>query len=63
MSHYNHYKNEIKEDNGYHLKVFVCPICGGVGTVPANFYSKDNYTTANNEISCKSCSGKGVLWG
>jgi len=44
---------------------YKCPICGGSGKVPFNFY-KDRPSTSStisiNYEECRSCGGKGVIW-
>lgn len=54
----------MKDEHRYHLKPYACPICGGRGTVPSNFYSNYGSTTmANIEETCRTCNGAGILWG
>lgn len=38
----------------------VCPVCNGKQTVPAGFYG-DN-STAANDVTCRSCGGRGIVW-
>lgn len=44
------------------MKPYKCPVCNGTGTVDAEFYQPKGYTTTANYVTCRSCSGKGVLW-
>jgi len=43
-----------------------CPVCGGTGTKPANFYEpfcQGEGTTVNNyPVTCKACTGSGIVW-
>jgi len=40
----------------------VCPVCGGKGKVPRNFYGDQTWSTAvMPEPTCKSCGGSGVI--
>ena len=38
-----------------------CPICGGKGHVPVDFYTAIGYSTSTNPVLCKSCGGRGVI--
>lgn len=38
---------------------YVCPVCGGRGAVPAEFYSSGGDTQA---VPCRSCHGTGIVW-
>jgi len=41
-----------------------CPVCGGRGLVPFNFYTGiDVLSVGTGDISCRSCDGKGIVWG
>lgn len=40
------------------VKPHKCPVCDGKGTVSAGFYEN-----TLGEQECRSCQGKGVLWG
>ena len=45
-------------------KAQCCPVCGGRGLVPPNFYSPglvDSVTNAAWE-TCRSCHGSGLVW-
>lgn len=44
------------------MKPHRCPVCGGRGTVPCNFYTGSASTTSTSEVECKSCHGEGILW-
>lgn len=42
-----------------------CPVCGGKGLVPNNFYlvAGSNYNSDNTSPdTCRSCGGKGIVW-
>jgi len=42
-----------------------CPVCYGVGTVDGEFYNRNSQTWTNSggtEV-CRSCSGRGIVWG
>lgn len=45
------------------MKCYKCPVCEGRGTVPADFYTPGYYTANTAPCVCKSCGGKGVIWG
>ena len=38
-----------------------CPICGGVGTVDHDFYTRVGYSTSTERVTCKACSGRGIV--
>ena len=40
-----------------------CPVCGGTGTVPSNFYNHSQTGTTCNPEPCRSCNGTGIVWG
>jgi len=42
-----------------------CPVCNGKGHVTAGFYNTNGIGTSVNtaEETCRSCDGKGVIWG
>lgn len=43
-----------------------CPVCGGRGIVPTGFYDTTSgyYTTTTTAPEgCRSCGGRGVVWG
>jgi len=44
-------------------EVHVCPVCGGVGTVPADFYDPDmsRSTAGCTQVTCKACGGNGII--
>ena len=43
---------------------YCCPVCGGKGTRPADFYTGGTMTTGGLlPVSCKSCLGTGIVWG
>ena len=43
---------------------YVCVVCSGRGSVPANFYNDASLTSFSTaRETCRSCSGTGVLWG
>lgn len=39
-----------------------CPVCGGRGTVPPDFYSQLGQSTSAARESCRSCAGTGIVW-
>jgi len=43
--------------------VHLCPVCHGVGTVPASFYNSyiDGSTAGNRQVACRACGGDGVI--
>jgi DnaJ-class molecular chaperone len=46
------------------MEAVKCPVCHGVGTVPAGFYSStgENWVSVNTKPeTCKSCKGKGYI--
>lgn len=45
------------------MECYKCPVCEGRGTVPADFYTPGGYTINTAPCTCKSCNGKGVIWG
>jgi len=51
------------ENKDYHMKPYTCPVCGGKGTVPSGFYDPFGRSSTIAEEQCKSCYGRGVLWG
>jgi DnaJ-class molecular chaperone len=38
-----------------------CPICGGTGTVPADFYSQLGSATSTARAKCRACNGRGIV--
>lgn len=40
-----------------------CPVCSGAGQVPADFYIGLGVTTTVEPEQCRSCEGKGIVWG
>lgn len=43
-----------------------CPVCSGNGIVPDGFYTQTTgqWNTASTETEpCRSCDGKGIVWG
>ena len=40
---------------------YVCPVCGGAGTVPVNFYTPIEPGTG--PAKCRACNGFGIIWG
>lgn len=38
-----------------------CPICAGTGTVEHDFYTKLGYGTSTERVTCKACSGRGIV--
>lgn len=41
----------------------VCPICGGCGTVPNDFYMRAGVSTSTARETCRSCGGSGKCIG
>ena len=39
-----------------------CPVCNGVGKVPAGFYSMGIASTTSMPETCRSCNGTGIIW-
>ena len=39
-----------------------CPVCGGKGQVPSDFYSPFTYSTTLPFQQCRACCGSGILW-
>lgn len=48
----------------YQLQPYRCPVCNGKGIVPVGFYSTGavSTNTATDE-PCRTCHGKGIVWG
>jgi len=44
------------------LRPHACPVCLGKTTKPASFYDGPN-ATGTAEVSCRTCAGKGLVWG
>lgn len=47
-------------------KPHACPICGGNGKVPRGFYDQTSgiwSTSYCTPETCRSCDGKGIVWG
>jgi len=44
---------------------YICPVCGGTGTVAPGFYSGVDETSSNSTAreTCKACGGLGIVWG
>jgi len=41
---------------------FVCPVCGGRGSMPNWFYSDSSSTAELHSVSCRTCKGEGIVW-
>ena len=41
---------------------YLCPVCKGKGVVPIDFYGPREISSVMGTITCKTCSGIGVLW-
>ena len=41
---------------------YCCPVCGGCGTVPPDFYGCLGVGTNCSRETCRTCGGTGVLW-
>lgn len=39
----------------------LCPVCKGVQTLTGNFYKQGR--PAKNRVTCRTCDGKGMVWG
>ena len=39
-----------------------CPVCNGVGKVPAGFYSMANALASTEPEQCRACNGTGIMW-
>ena len=49
--------------SGSYVKPYVCPTCGGRGTVSCGFYNwLAAATTDAAPEMCRSCSGTGIVW-
>ncbi len=44
-------------------KPHYCPVCGGKGKLPNGFYGFAETTSEFIPENCRSCNGKGVIWG
>ena len=44
-------------------KPHTCPVCGGRGSMPVNFYDRADATFNTGPVQCKTCLGRGVIWG
>lgn len=42
-------------------RVHTCPVCGGCGTVPHDFYNRHGMSTSTARESCRSCLGRGII--
>jgi len=42
---------------------YVCPVCGGRGTVPFGFYTTPLCATETATEPCRTCDGDGIVWG
>lgn len=49
----------------YQLKPHICPVCNGKTTVPNGFYNTLGASSSTNSEpeTCRSCNGKGIIWG
>jgi len=41
---------------------FVCPVCGGRGSMPNWFYSDSCSTAEPHPVACRTCNGRGIVW-
>lgn len=41
---------------------YCCPVCGGCGTVAANFYSQMTTGTNASRLQCRACNGTGIIF-
>ena len=41
---------------------YLCPVCQGKGTVPANFYNHNEFDTCASPEICRTCGGEGIIW-
>jgi len=56
------YYHQVVEEK----KPFCCPVCNGRGYVPVGFYQSTGPTFVTSSTAtdpCRSCNGKGVVWG
>jgi hypothetical protein len=44
------------------MKPYCCPVCLGVGTMPAGFYDQSGSNACTARETCRSCDGTGILW-
>ena len=44
------------------MGVYKCPVCDGRGMVPYMFYNKTNLGPIFADVTCRSCSGKGIVF-
>jgi len=42
---------------------FKCPVCEGRGFLLESFYTDDDSTASGYYVTCRTCSGKGIVWG
>ena len=43
---------------------FRCPVCEGRGWMEQSFYTRMvDATAASTPVTCKSCQGRGIVWG
>jgi DNA-directed RNA polymerase subunit RPC12/RpoP len=40
-----------------------CPVCGGRGTMPHDFYRGLGASNATGPVQCRSCGGRGIVYG
>ena len=55
------YSTNTKEEK----EPYLCPVCWGRGSVPSLFYCSEHgggFTDGNPE-TCRTCEGKGIVWG
>jgi len=57
-------------NNDKKLTPYKCPVCEGRGVVPFGFYDYSNKFKTINDIEteipiemCRTCIGKGIIWG
>lgn len=46
-------------------KPHICPVCQGVGRVPAGFYESvgsNTWVNSGGDEECRSCNGTGIVW-
>jgi len=39
-----------------------CPVCGGRGTMPHDFYTRLGASNATGPVQCRSCGGSGIVY-
>jgi DnaJ-class molecular chaperone len=54
-------KRTVKKPVKSNLKPSICPICGGSGIIPSDFYMKMKILDPH-DMNCRKCKGTGLIW-